>query len=68
MSYKRDIHFAPDIAPFLAVLCVKAIMDKQKPKSMSQLDDWKGNVYLWIEPESSMMVKATDKNLAPLSS
>ncbi|MDH5544987.1 MAG: hypothetical protein OEZ43_05305 [Gammaproteobacteria bacterium] len=43
-------------------------MDKQKPKSMSQLDDWKGNVYLWIEPESSMMVKATDKNLAPLSS
>jgi len=36
-------------------------MDKQNQKDVKQLDNWEGDVYLWIEQESSIMVKAADK-------
>ena len=33
-------------------------MDKQ---DFRQLEGWEGDVYLWIEQDSSIMVKAADK-------
>ena len=36
-------------------------MNKQSSKDVKHLDNWEGDVYLWIEQESSIMVKAVDK-------
>jgi len=37
-------------------------MDKQNQNKVKQLDGYESDVYLWIEQDSSIMVKAADKN------